>query len=89
MKMSTMKAHTRLDLKTSSLIWEYCSVSVVGGGEGRREEGGRKGDRVRGAGGPSQTGAERRTPRTQRHAAVPTTSVSDKRERDSSRRVSR
>lgn len=23
MKTSTMKAHTRLDLKTSSLIWEY------------------------------------------------------------------
>ena len=26
MKMSTMKAHTRLDLNTSSLIWEYCTV---------------------------------------------------------------
>lgn len=41
MKMSTMKAHTRLDLKTSSLIWEYCSVSVGGGG-GERREGGRE-----------------------------------------------
>lgn len=24
--MRTMKAHTRLDLNTSSLIWEYCAV---------------------------------------------------------------
>lgn len=24
MKTRTMKAHTRLDLNTSSLIWEYC-----------------------------------------------------------------
>lgn len=27
MKMSTMKAHTRLDLNTSSLICEYCNMS--------------------------------------------------------------
>lgn len=25
MKTSTMKAHTKLDLNTSSLIWEYCN----------------------------------------------------------------
>lgn len=33
MKMSTMKAHTRLDLNTSSLIWEYCTAK----GRRRRE----------------------------------------------------
>ena len=27
MKMRTMKAHTRFDLNTSSLIWEYCALT--------------------------------------------------------------
>lgn len=87
MKMSTMKAHTRLDLKTSSLIWEYCNVSR---GLGGREE---EGDDVR-------EGAEkdvfRPTERSERltHTAETTpcngltTSVS-KREGDRSRRAGR
>lgn len=72
MKMSTMKAHTRLDLKTSSLIWEYCKVSGEWGG---REE---EGDDVREGGGERrfQADGEERTPQThteaptQRHATV-------------------
>lgn len=40
MKMSTMKAHTRLDLNTSSLIWEYWEEEEQRERERRKEEGG-------------------------------------------------
>ena len=40
--MRTMKAHTRLDLNTSSLIWEYCAVRRRRRTD--RKGGGKKGD---------------------------------------------
>lgn len=45
MKMSTMKAHTRLDLNTSSLIWEYCSVTEGEEEDEKEEEEGERGKR--------------------------------------------
>lgn len=55
MKMSTMKAHTRLDLKTSSLIWEYCKARRGRGGERER----------------LQTDGEQTDPSPTRHVTTP------------------
>lgn len=87
--MSTMKAHTRLDLKTSSLIWEYCKVSR---GLGGREE---EGDDVREGRRKTFSGRRRGADASDTHRGADTTpcnglttSVS-KRERDRSLRAGR